>query len=180
MIAAHAAQTVDGGSEFVRTLLGLLGTYLALVLALLALWLWVVVRMVRRVTVRLDDDGLRALRSVPLALPLAIDAIDLGLDLFGAPLAWFVSNRTALKPLRGASLLEALVPGTQFLPLLTIGWWWANHVRRDGPWPGGAPGGVRVVDGGRIVEGAPIADGAVVVDVEPVRDAPPERLSDGR
>lgn len=123
--------------DFGRTFVGLLTTYLALVVALLGLWLWVVVRMVRRVTVRLDDDGLLALRSVSVALPLVVDAVDLGLDLFGAPLAWLIADRSALKPLRGTSLLESLVPGTQILPLMTLGWWWANHVRRDGPWPPG-------------------------------------------
>jgi len=130
------AQAPDVGNDVVRTLIGLLSTYFALVLGLLALWAYVIFRIVRRMTVGLDDTGLFALRSVTIAVPLAIDAVDFGLDFFGAPLAWFIANQTALKPLRGASLWEGLVPGTQLIPSMTLGWYWANHVRRDGPWPG--------------------------------------------
>jgi len=102
-----------------------------------AIGVWLVVRMVRRMTVRLNDSELLALRSVSVVLPLSIDAVDFGLDFFGAPLAWFIANQSALKPLRGASFFEGLMPGTQLIPSTTLGWWWANHVRKDGPWPAG-------------------------------------------
>jgi len=139
-LLAHVAQMPEVADDFVRTLIGLLTTYFALVLGLVALWAFIIFRIIRRMTVGLDDTGLYALRSVTIAVPLAIDAVDLGLDFFGSPLAWFIANQTPLKPLRGASLWESLVPGTQLLPTMTLGWYWANHVRRDGPWPG------RVVD----------------------------------
>ena len=139
-LLAHVAQVPEVADDFVRTLIGLLTTYFALVLGLVALWAFIIFRIIRRMTVGLDDTGLYALRSVTIAVPLAIDAVDLGLDFFGSPLAWFIANQTPLKPLRGASLWESLVPGTQLLPTMTLGWYWANHVRRDGPWPG------RVID----------------------------------
>lgn len=139
------AQLPTVTDDFVPTLIGLLSTYLGLVLGLLALWLWLVVRMVRRMTVRLNDSELLALRSVSVVLPLSIDAVDFGLDFFGAPLAWFIANQSALKPLRGASFFEGLLPGTQLIPSTTLGWWWANHVRKDGPWPaGGGPPAIAV------------------------------------
>lgn len=142
MIIAQTPQVAD---DFVRTLGGLLATYLGLVLFLLALWAWLVVRMIRRMTVRLGDADLLALRSVTIAVPLCIDLVDLGLDFFGAPVTWFIANQTALKPLRGASFFEGLLPGTQLIPSMTLGWYWANHVRRDGPWPAGY-GGKALVD----------------------------------
>lgn len=148
------AQTPPVADDFVRTLMGLVTTYIGLVLVLVALWFWLVVRMVRRITVRLSDTDLLALRSVSVLIPLSIDAVDFGLDFVGAPLAWFIANQTALKPLRGASFFEGLVPGTQLIPSMTLGWYWANHVRRDGPWPAGYGGrsiggvGTAASDGG--------------------------------
>lgn len=68
------------------------------------------------------EDFVSTLRRVPITVPLALDAMDLGLDFLGAPLVWVVLGRLGLGGLQAIALLESLIPGTQLLPLLTICW----------------------------------------------------------
>ena len=67
-------------------------------------------------------DYVSTLREVPITIPLAIDALDLALDFMGVPFLWIILNRLRLQGLQAVSILESLVPGTQFLPVLTISW----------------------------------------------------------
>lgn len=105
-------------SDLLRTLLIVSGT--ALVLAtLLGIWVW---RRVRRL--RLPDDAtfIEAMRLTPFSVVLFLDLLDLGLDFFSAPVSWFILGRLGLRQLQGATLVEAVIPGTQFLPTMTTAW----------------------------------------------------------
>ena len=68
------------------------------------------------------EDFVSTLRRVPITVPLALDALDLGLDFLGAPFAWFVLGSLGLGGLQAVALIESLIPGTQLVPLLTICW----------------------------------------------------------
>lgn len=62
------------------------------------------------------------LRAVPLRLVIGLDLLDLGLDILAAPLAWLLLDRAGLKSLRNVAAVEAIVPFTQAIPLLTLSW----------------------------------------------------------
>lgn len=66
----------------------------------------------------------------PLLLVLAIDLLDLGLDVLAAPITWVLLDRVGLKALRNISAVEALIPFTGPIPTLTLSWIW---VRLFGP-----------------------------------------------
>jgi hypothetical protein len=87
------------------------GTGLALSLALLAWVLW----RVRKVQLPAGSDTLTALRMTPLAVVVL-------LDIFSAPISWTLLGYLGLRPLRGVTVIEGLIPGTQLLPTMTAAW----------------------------------------------------------
>lgn len=72
------------------------------------------------------------LRAVPLRLMIGLDLLDLGLDVIAAPLVWLLLNRAGLRALRNVASLEALVPFTQPVPLLTVCWLGVRLMDRAG------------------------------------------------
>lgn len=100
----------------------------ALVLALLGI-VWLVLR-VRRIGIPPDTDLATALRMTPLSVVIVLDLLDFALDIFAAPIAWVLLGYLGLRPLRGVSAVEALIPGTQFLPVMTVAWLGARYLRR--------------------------------------------------
>lgn len=98
--------------------LALLGVGLALSLIFLA---WVILR-VRRIQLPADADFLTTLRHTPLSVVILIDLLDLSLDFLSAPFAWVLLGYLGLQSLRGVTIIEALIPGTQFLPTMTAAW----------------------------------------------------------
>lgn len=82
---------------------------------------WVLWR-VRHINLPPDADFLTALRATPFAVVLLLDLLDFGLDVFSVPIAWIVLGRLGLAPLRGVTIFEELVPGTQMLPTMTVAW----------------------------------------------------------
>lgn len=62
------------------------------------------------------------LRAVPLQLVVGLDLLDLGLDVLAAPVVWLLLDRAGLKPLRSVATVEALIPFTQPIPMLTLSW----------------------------------------------------------
>lgn len=80
------------------------------------------VRQVRKVDVPKNADFTETLQLVPLSIVVAIDLLDLGLDIFAAPISWLILDRLGLKALRGMAAVEALLPLTQPIPTLTIAW----------------------------------------------------------
>jgi len=112
MISTDTLQTVG---------LILLGSMLAALL-LAGLFLWWAARQLRRIHIPADADFTETLRHTPLLLVLGIDLLDLGLDFLSVPIAWVILDRLGLKALRGVSVVQAAVPGTQMLPLMTLTW----------------------------------------------------------
>jgi len=110
-----------------RDAVGIALTFLGLTVFLGLVWLLLLALVLRRMTVDRDHAELEALRTAPLPLVLLIDAIDLGLDFLGAPLVWLVMSRSELRALRGLSVLESLIPGTQLIPTMTISWLYARR-----------------------------------------------------
>ncbi len=77
---------------------------------------------IRRIRLMPDADALDALRASPLSVVIVLDLLDLALDIFSAPISWFLLDRLGLKPLRGAAVIKDLIPFTEFVPAMTIGW----------------------------------------------------------
>ena len=89
---------------------------------------WVILR-VRKIQLP-DGAGLvTALRSTPLSVVILLDVLDFSLDFFAAPIAWPLLGYLGLSPLRGVTVLEGLIPGTQLLPTMTIAWLFVRLVR---------------------------------------------------
>ena len=109
------------GFDFVHlftTLLWIMGIALALALPLLA---WVIWR-VRRIALPAGADFFTALRHTPFVVVVLLDLLDLGLDFLSAPIAWVLLTRLGLAPLRGVTIIEELIPGTQIIPTMTLAW----------------------------------------------------------
>lgn len=100
----------------------------ALVLALLGI-VWLVLR-VRRIGVPAGADLSTALRMTPLSVVIVLDLLDFALDIFAAPIAWVLLGYLGLRPLRGITTVETLIPGTQLLPTMTIAWLAVRYLRR--------------------------------------------------
>jgi hypothetical protein len=88
---------------------------------------WVVWR-VKRINLPPGADFFTALRATPLSVVVLLDLLDLSLDIFGAPLAWTILTYLGLKPLRAVTILESLIPGTQFIPTMTVAWLIARQI----------------------------------------------------
>lgn len=105
-----------------RSLLALLAGALILSTVLgLLLMFWVLWR-VRRLRIPPDADFMEAMRLTPFVVVLVLDLLDFGLDFLSAPIAWVFLTRLGLHPLRGAAVVEELIPGTQFIPTMTLAW----------------------------------------------------------
>ncbi|MCJ7824845.1 MAG: hypothetical protein MUP44_08090 [Anaerolineales bacterium] len=94
------------------------GAILALALALLAWVLW----RVRRIQLPEGTGFLAALRATPLLVVILLDLLDMSLDFLSAPISWTLLGYLGLSPLRGVTMVESLIPGTQLLPTMTASW----------------------------------------------------------
>ena len=94
----------------------------------LGIYVWVTVR---RINLPPDADTLTALRLTPLSVVVLLDLLDLSLDFLGAPVAWVILGRLGLGPLRGVTVIESLIPGTQLIPTMTIAWVLARWLRPE-------------------------------------------------
>lgn len=109
----------------------------SLVVALaLAVLLW---RRLRRL--RTSGGGFwQTLREVPFGLVVLLDLLDLALDVFSAPVIWFLLRRLRLEALSQVATIEALIPFTAPLPTMTLCWVLARMGMGEGR--GGGPGTV--------------------------------------
>lgn len=96
----------------------LAGVSLLLALALL---IWIL-RRIKRINLPADAGTLAALRMTPLPIVVLLDLLDLSLDVFSAPVSWAILGRLGLGPLRGVTVIEGLIPGTQLIPTMTLAW----------------------------------------------------------
>lgn len=109
-------------NEFVRWLLIILGV--AVVLGILAL-VWLFYRL-RRLRIPPNASFVETMQRVPLSVAVGLDLLDLGFDVFAAPLTWWLLGRFNLHALRRVATVEALIPGTQVIPTLTMCWFAAR------------------------------------------------------
>lgn len=79
-------------------------------------------RQLKRMNIPQGLGFAETLHYTPFLVVLAIDLLDLGLDFLAAPISWVILDRLGLKALRGFSAVEAFIPGTQFIPTLTVCW----------------------------------------------------------
>jgi hypothetical protein len=107
--------------HWVQFFFGLLGAFAAVVVLTLLLLGWVVLQ-VKKVKIPQDADALTALRATPLAVVILLDLLDLAFDFLSAPLSWVLLGYLGLKPLRAVTVAEAIIPGTQLVPTMTIAW----------------------------------------------------------
>ena len=96
--------------------LAVLSLVAALLLAL------VTYRQLRRLRLPPDADFMTCLRAVPISLVIILDLLDFGLDVFSVPIAWLMLGKLGLQGLRGITVLEEVIPGTQLLPTMTLAW----------------------------------------------------------
>ena len=87
--------------------------------ALLLVW---VIWRVRKINLPPDADFVVALRATPLVVVILLDLLDFGLDFMSAPFSWTLLSYLGLTPLRGVTVVESLIPGTQVLPTMTLAW----------------------------------------------------------
>ena len=114
------------------TILLVLGSMLILALVLIVWAIW----RIRRINLPPGTDFITALRATPLVVVIILDLLDMSLDIFSAPITWFLLGRLGLAPLRGVALVEGLVPFTNLLPLMTLAWLYARFVAtEDNPFP---------------------------------------------
>jgi hypothetical protein len=94
------------------------------VLSLVAAFLLILVtyRRLRYLRLPPDADFMTCLRTVPITVVIILDLLDFGLDFFSAPIAWVMLGKLELQGLRGITILEELIPGTQLLPTMTLAW----------------------------------------------------------
>lgn len=105
-----------------KTFLAYVGIALAVALVLAVLTLaWAFYRL-RRLRIPEGADVFTTLRAVPLALVVGLDLLDFALDTLAAPLTWIVLGRFRLGALRKVATAEALIPGTQLIPTMTLAW----------------------------------------------------------
>jgi phosphotransferase system glucose/maltose/N-acetylglucosamine-specific IIC component len=86
--------------------------------ALVGFVLW----RVRKIQLPANADFFTTLRATPLIVVLTLDLLDFTLDFLSAPVAWVLLTRLGLGPLRGVTMVEGLIPGTQIIPTMTLTW----------------------------------------------------------
>ena len=94
----------------------------ALILAAIVLaWAF---RVLRRIQLRVppNSDFFTTIRAVPLSLVVGLDLLDLALDVFSAPIIWYILNRFGLQALRNVATIEALIPISAPIPTLSLAW----------------------------------------------------------
>ena len=119
--------------EELRTIGLILAASMGVSLALAVLLFVLVIRKLRRLKVPPDAGFGETLLYVPFLLVLFIDLLDWGLDVLSAPVSWALLDRLGLRALRNVSTIEALIPFTQFIPLLTLSWVWVRLFGYDYP-----------------------------------------------
>jgi hypothetical protein len=86
------------------------------------LGLLMITRSIRNIRVPANADFFTTMRYVPLTLVVLLDLLDLGLDVFAAPVSWLVLDRMGMPNLRDKAAVEALLPFTGPIPTFTIAW----------------------------------------------------------
>ena len=113
--------------EFLTVFLTLAGVSLVLAVAL-SIWM---LSRIKPIQLPENADWIVAMRMTPLVVVITLDLLDFALDFFSAPFSWFILGKLGLAPLRGATLVESLIPGTQAIPTMTLAWFVARLMPRQ-------------------------------------------------
>ncbi len=128
---------MDNGFPELGTVVAVIGAVALLALAGAVLLLARLYRRLKRLNVPEGAGFFTTVRMVPLGLVVALDLLDLGLDVLSAPIIWVILSRLRLQGLREIASFEALVPFTGPIPLLTIAWFAARWLDLGEPPPRG-------------------------------------------
>jgi len=110
------------------TLLGFLGTGILLSIILIIFIVW----RIRKIEIPSDADFFEALRYTPLIIVITLDVLDFAIDFLSAPIGFTLLTFLGLNPLRGVAAIEAVIPGTQLIPLMTLAWIFVRVADRRG------------------------------------------------
>ena len=119
--------------EDLRTIGLALAASMGVSLVLATVLFVLVISRLRRLNVPPGAGFGETLLYVPFLLVVFIDLLDWGLDVLSAPVSWVLLDRLGLRALRNVSTVEALIPFTQFIPMLTISWLWVRLFGYDYP-----------------------------------------------
>lgn len=109
-------------TDYLLSILYWLGILMLIGVTLAAIVLWLIWQRLRSLNVPPDAGFFETMHYLPIALPIALDLLDLGLDVLAAPISWVILDRLSLRGLRNKAAIEALIPFTQPIPVFTIGW----------------------------------------------------------
>jgi hypothetical protein len=109
-------------TETIRTIALVLLTSTVFILIAVAGLLLLGAMQLRKIKVPPGSGFVQTLHYTPILVVVAIDLLDLVLDILAAPLSWVILDRLGLQGLRGVAAVEAVIPGTQFIPTLTLSW----------------------------------------------------------
>jgi hypothetical protein len=109
-------------SEELKLFLNVAAVVVAFSLVTAAVLIYLAIRQVKRIRVPPGAGFVATLQGTPLVLVVGLDLLDLALDFLAAPLAWVILEYLGLKGLRGMTVVESLLPGTQLIPTLTLSW----------------------------------------------------------
>ncbi len=115
----------------VTILLSAIFLILGIVLLITIVLIFFVIWYVRRIELPPGADFLTALKATPFIVVVILDLLDLSLDIFSAPITWFLLGRLGLGPLRGVAVVKDLIPFTNFIPAMTLAWLFARYVAND-------------------------------------------------
>ncbi|HEX9074356.1 MAG TPA: hypothetical protein VF932_01190 [Anaerolineae bacterium] len=118
-------------SSDATVLLSAILLFLGIVLLITLVLILFVVWYIRRIDLPTGADFMTALRATPLIVVIILDLLDLSLDVFSAPITWFLLGRLGLGPLRGVAVIKDLIPFTNFIPAMTLAWLFAHFVGND-------------------------------------------------
>lgn len=110
------------------TILGFLviGIVLSIILIVFIIW------RIRKIEIPAGADFFEALRYTPLIIVITLDVLDFAFDFLSAPIGFTLLTFLGLNPLRGVAAIEAVIPGTQLIPLMTLAWLFVRFADRRG------------------------------------------------
>ncbi len=108
--------------EFLRTFGLVLAGFMVFALVIGSFLLGIVVWQVRKIDVPPGANFGETLLYTPFLVVVMIDLLDFALDLLAAPVSWIILDRLGLKALRGVGTVQALLPFTQLIPVMTLSW----------------------------------------------------------
>jgi hypothetical protein len=113
---------IDITTDDLQTIGLILGGLFLVGVVIFLLMLAYAYRAVRHLDIPPDAGFADTLHLTPFLVVVGIDMLDLTLDVLAAPAAWIILDRLGLKALRTTATIEAIIPGTQIIPTLTLAW----------------------------------------------------------